>query len=121
MSTMSRTRSLPPGSGSVQACSLGTTGRGAVVVEDRAGDVDAADAVEVDGHRVLCGVASVGVDGDDGAKGAFADVRLPVSVDVEVAVRCPSGHPISDSEGPVAAGGDGVAVEFVVDSSQEVG
>ena len=93
---------------------------GAVVVEEAAGQVDGADAVEVDGDPVVVLLVAV-VDGGDGAERSVADVGAAVAVGVEVAVGGAGGDTVADGEAAVVAGDDLVGADLAVDLAELVG
>ena len=93
---------------------------GAVFVEVAAGQVDGADGVECDRDRVVDG-AGTGVQGEDGAEGAVANVGVGLSGWVEVAVGGSGDDAVTDGEATVTAGGDLVAADLTGGLEEPVG
>ena len=100
---------------------LDSAGGSAVVVEEAAGQLDGADAVEVDGDPIRLRSLRVVASGGDGAEGAVADIGVAVAVDVEGPVGGAGGDAVAGGEAASSAGGDLVVAEFAVHLAQEVG
>ena len=99
---------------------LDSAGGSAVVVEEAAGQLDGADAVEVDGDPIRLRSLRVVASGGDGAEGAVADIGVAVAVDVEGPVGGAGGDAVAGGEAASSAGGDLVVAEFAVHMQRQV-